>query len=201
MMLNWKRLLILGAVFFSVSMPAQAGISPIGVAIVHKVEFPPPDFSVYGVRASALWGVHRQVYGLDVGGIGNITDQDFGGIGVSGGFNYNKGTTSILFAQVAGVANLSTAKLRVWGVQVAGIINSARADARVVGVQAAAVNFVPSGTVGFLQAGLYNKAHTIYGFQIGVINFVENLHGIQIGLLNFNRTGLFAIAPILNIGF
>jgi hypothetical protein len=199
-MLNWKRLLILGGVFFSVTT-AQAAVSPLGVSIIHKIEFPPYDFSVTGVRVSALWGIHRQVYGFDFGGIGNITEQDFGGLAVSGGFNSNLGTTNILLLQAAGVANYSTAKLHVLGVQVAGVMNYVQGEANVVGIQVAAINQTPHETVGFLQAGAYNHAHAVYGFQIGVVNVTDELHGLQIGLINFNHTGLFAVCPILNVGF
>lgn len=199
-MLNWKRLLVAGVVFFSVSA-AHAGISPIGLGLVHKIEFPPPDFSVTGVRVSALWGIHRQVYGFDFGGIGNITEQDFSGIAVSGGFNSNLGTTHILLAQVAGVANYATAKVSVLGVQIAGIVNYSTGESNVIGIQAAAVNYTPHETIGFLQVGAFNQAHKVYGFQIGVINVVNELRGLQIGLLNFNHKGLFAVAPIINFGF
>jgi hypothetical protein len=199
-MLNWKRLLILGGVFFSVS--AQAGVSPLGLGLIHKIEFPPEDFTVAGVRVSALWGIHRQMYGFDFGGIGNITEQDFGGLAISGGFNSNLGATHILLLQLAGVANYSTAKFNVLGLQVAGGVNSVQGEANVVGIQVAGLaNLTPHETVGPLQVGLYNQTHAVYGFQIGLINVVDELHGFQIGLLNFNHTGVFAIAPILNVGF
>jgi hypothetical protein len=200
-MTNWKRLLVSGVVFFSVCS-AQAGVTPLGIAIVHKIEFPPEDFTVTGARVSALWGIHRQVYGFDFGGIGNITEQDFSGLAVSGGFNSNLGDTHVLLLQAAGVANYATAKVSVLGVQVAGIMNYSTGESNVMGVQIAGIaNYTPHETVGFLQVGAYNQAHAVYGFQVGVINVCDELHGLQIGLLNFNHKGPFSVAPILNASF
>jgi hypothetical protein len=69
------------------------------------------------------------------------------------------------------------------------------------GLQVALANYGPHMNVYGMQVAAYNKANEVYGFQIGVINVAETLHGVQIGLLNFNKRGLFAVAPLLNIGF
>ena len=65
----------------------------------------------------------------------------------------------------------------------------------------AAANITPHTKIYGVQAGLYNRSLEVYGFQIGLINSVESLHGLQIGLVNFNSKGIFAVAPILNVGF
>ncbi|HUP56671.1 MAG TPA: hypothetical protein VM598_04405 [Bdellovibrionota bacterium] len=184
------------------SIPAQAALSPIGLAILAPVQFPPRDFDITGARVSALWGRHRQVYGLDVGGIGNFTDQDQVGVSVAGGFNSNGGPTTIIFLQAAGVTNVSSGKYKVFGIQVAGLVNYQKAESVIAGFQIAAIaNYSPFAKVAGAQVGIYNRANTVSGFQIGVVNVTEHLHGIQIGLLNFNRHGIFGVAPILNVGF
>jgi hypothetical protein len=191
--------LTLFAVIFS--NQAFAAVSPVSVSIAPPIQFPPGDFNVAGVRASVLWGKHRSVYGIDVGLLGNITEQTFTGIAVAGGFNKTGGNTTITGFQVAGGANVNTSKTTIVGLQLALGMNYNTAAATVSGLQLAAVNISPFTDIYGIQAGLYNKAKDVYGLQIGIVNVADNLHGIQIGLVNFNAKGPFAISPILNIGF
>ena len=188
---------------FGGAMPsAQAAVSPLGVSIIPPLEFPPQDFTVAGARLSVLWGKQNKVYGLDFGVVGNVTIQNFTGIGVSGIFNLNEGMTNVVALQFAGVTNINVNKANIVGLQVAGAVNSNQAESTIVGIELAALaNYSPYTKVYGAQIGMYNRAREVTGFQIGLINSVESLHGLQIGLVNFNHTGLFAVAPILNIGF
>lgn len=181
---------------------ASAAVSPVSVSIVPPIQFPPGDFNVTGVRASALWGKHRSVYGIDVGLLGNFTEQTFTGVAVAGGFNKTGGNTTITGFQIAGGANINTNKTTVVGVQAALGMNYNTAAATVSGLQLALLaNISPFTDIYGFQVGLYNKAKEVYGVQLGLVNVADNLHGIQIGLVNFNAKGPFAISPILNVGF
>lgn len=181
---------------------SAAAVSPLSIAIVPPVQFPSDEYSITGLRLSVLYGRHRDVYGFDLGAIGNITDQTFTGIGLSGLFNITHGTTTILFLQGAGIMNMTTQKTDVYGLQIAGGLNMNSAQSKVVGLQAALLaNLSPATTIYGAQIGLYNKAQEVYGFQIGLVNSTKNLHGLQIGLVNFNETGIFGVSPVLNVGF
>ena len=180
---------------------AQAAMSPLSVSLVPPLQFPPDDFSVTGARISVLWGRHRSVYGLDVGGVGNITDQNFVGIGVAGGFNATHGTTTILGLQLAGGANINTQKTQVFGVQAALGFNYNEAASSVTGLQIAIANISKHTNIYGVQAGIYNTAQTVYGFQIGLVNVASSLYGVQIGLLNFHHKGIFSVSPLINVGF
>jgi hypothetical protein len=181
---------------------AAAAVSPLAVAILPPVQFPSDEFSVTGLRLSALWGHHRDLYGFDLGVLGNITDQTFTGVGLSGLANITHGMTTIIALQAAGLANVNTQKTDVYGVQAAGGINWNSAQSKVVGLQLAILsNLSPNTTVYGAQIGLYNRAQDVYGLQIGLVNFTKSLHGIQIGLVNFNETGIFGVSPILNVGW
>lgn len=182
------------------SFQSHAFYSPLSLSVLPPVQFPPDDFSITGARVSVFYGRHRDVYGLDVGGIGNITDQSFTGLALAGGFNWTKGVTHILGLQLAGGANVNTGKTHVFGLQ-AALLNVMTAESSVTGFEIALANLAAHTTVNGLQVGLYNRALVVNGFQIGVINVTETLRGIQIGLLNFHRKGLFTVSPILNIGF
>jgi len=199
MSIFYRLLLVLG--FVCSSAWAQAFVSPVGLSLFPPLQFPPADFSIVGVRGSLIWGHHRDVYGLDFAAIGNRTDQDFIGLGVSGIFNWTEGNAKIFFLQGAGLVNVNSKKARIYGVQLAGAANYNSGDSATIGLQLALANLSDHGRVYGFQIGAYNRAHTVYGFQIGLINDATNLHGIQIGLLNFNRKGTVAVSPILNIGF
>ena len=90
---------------------ASAAFTTLAVSVVPPVQFPPSDFDITGLRVSAIYGHHRDVYGIDIGALGNITDQDFVGLALSGGFNITHGTTTILGAQMAGLFNYNSQKV------------------------------------------------------------------------------------------
>ncbi|MGE0525522.1 MAG: hypothetical protein AB7G93_06195 [Bdellovibrionales bacterium] len=181
--------------------PAHAALSPLSVGIVPPVQFPPSDFSVTGARVSLVYGKHRDLYGLDLGVIGNITQQSFVGLGVSGLYNITRGSTTILGLQLAGAANINSNKTHVYGAQIALGVNSNTAASSLTGIQFALANLSTHTDIYGVQVGVYNRAQSVYGFQIGLVNVAKSLHGIQIGLVNFHQTGLFAVSPVINIGF
>lgn len=194
-----NAILFVSAFLFFTS--ANAAVSPLSVSILPPVQFPSEEFTVTGLRMSVLWGQHRDIYGLDFGLIGNITNQTFTGIGVSGLFNATHGYTTILGLQAAGGANINKNKTSVYGVQVAAGLNWNTAESDIVGLQLALANLSDHSQIYGAQVGLYNKAEEVYGFQIGIVNVASSLHGIQIGLLNFHHKGLFVVSPLINVGF
>lgn len=183
-----------------VAPEAHGFYSPVSVSIIPPVQFPPSDFSVTGARVSIIYGRHRDIYGLDIGLLGNITEQEFVGIAVAGGFNMTHGNTTALL-QIAGLANVNTNRADIYGAQIAALLNRNDGASTMTGVQLALVNYVPHTVVRGFQIGLYNKSQTVYGFQIGLVNVADDLHGLQIGLANFHNKGLFVVSPILNFGF
>ncbi len=183
-------------------LKAMAIVSPLSVGLVPPLQFPTQEFTIAGSRISVLWGKHRDIYGLDVGGIGNITEGNFVGAAVSGIFNLTNGKTTILGLQAAGIANVNTKEIKVIGLQVALGLNQNDSASTIIGLQVAAIaNLSAFSNVYGAQIGLYNHALEVYGLQIGLVNSAKNLHGMQIGLLNFNDGGVFKVSPILNIGF
>lgn len=192
---------LLGLVLLLSAVSAEAAVTPLSFGIAPPVQFPPSDFTITGVRLSGLWGRHRDLYGIDIGGLGNITEQSFVGLGASGVFNYTKGNTTILGIQLAGLTNINTNKTDVYGLQLALGLNNNTAASSVKGLQFAAVNLSSFSDIYGVQAGIYNSAKEVYGIQIGLVNVTDNLHGIQIGLINFHRKGLVGVSPFLNIGF
>lgn len=186
---------------FLMTSPALAALSPVSINIVNPVQFPPSDYDVTGLRLSVLWGSHRDVAGLDLGLVGNITTQKFNGAAFSGLFNYTQNNVNAYGFQIAGLTNFNLQKTNVYGVQLAAGANYNKAESSVVGFQLAALNLTSHTNVYGVQAGIYNRAKKVVGLQVGLVNAADNLHGLQIGLLNFHYTGLFYVSPILNFGF
>ena len=179
---------------------AHGAASPLSVAIVPGIQFPTEEYSITGARVSLLFGKHRDVYGLDLGVLGNVTEQSFTGIALSGLFNLTKGTTNIIGLQLAAIANVNTNKARIFGLQLAAL-NIQTAESAVYGVELGLGNYCPFTSVHGLQLAVFNSAIDVYGIQLGLINRAKSLHGLQIGLVNINETGVFYVAPILNVGF
>lgn len=177
-------------------------MTPISVAIVPPLQFPPSDYNITGARLSLLWGRHRDVYGIDVGVLGNVTDLTFVGLSVSGLFNITYGSTTIVGLQLAGLTNLNYNKTEVVGIQSSLLVNYNEAASQVSGLQLAlGANLAKFTDINGIQLALYNQAKTVRGFQIGLVNVADSLTGVQIGLLNFHLKGTFFVSPIINVGF
>lgn len=199
LMQNYIKTLIIGCLLLLTSQ-AGAALSPLAFSLVPPLQFPSSEFNVTGARLSVGWGSHRDVYGLDIGLLGNVTNGEFVGIGISGGANINYGYTVITGLQLAGITNYLTEKTQVYGLQLS-MVNYLKAASHIGGLQLGLANLADHTDIYGFQAGIYNSANNVYGIQVGLINRAVSLHGLQIGLLNFNHTGLFSVSPFLNVGF
>lgn len=201
-----KKIFLFTLLFFSfLSLPqkahADSAVTPLSIGLVPPLQFPSDEYTITGLRLSALWGRHRNVYGIDLGLLGNVTDQNFSGLAASGVLNMTGGNVTILGLQLAGLANINSNKAQIYGLQIALGLNQNSAESSLVGLQIAVANISSFTDIYGAQLGIYNTAKDVYGFQFGLINRAVNLHGIQIGLLNFHHKGVVGVSPILNIGF
>src|ERR1700689_1371185 len=96
--------ILMASLTFLFLSQAHGAVSPVGIDIFPPLQFPPEDFTVTGVRVG-LVGEHRNMYGIDLAAIGNITDLSFAGLAVSGIFNNTRGTTDVVGLQLAGITN------------------------------------------------------------------------------------------------
>lgn len=169
------------------------GTSPLALGFAPRFEVPSEEYDVVMLRINFLVGRHRQFHGLDIGGLGNFTVGEMGGIGVAGLFNdVGMAKAAIL---VAGAVNHS-----LWdfsGGQVSGLFSWT--EGMHSGLQVAPVN--KAGRLGGAQIGAVNMAGTGTGLQIGVINVAERLSGFQIGAININRDSTMPFMPVINFAF
>jgi hypothetical protein len=186
------KFLIIAGIISSANF-ANAASSPFGLAIVPGIQYPADDYILAGMRIGVLWGNQAEVYGLDIGGIGNVTQTAFAGTAIS--------STDVWGLQFAGIGNYNLGATTVHGVQASLFMNYNPAEASIHGIAIAPLNLGAATKVYGMQIGIYNRAAEVYGLQIGLVNVANTLHGVQIGFLNFHETGLFQVSPVLNIGF
>ncbi len=135
------------------AMAADSDNSPLELALFPPLQLPGTEFGVKGLRVSIV-GLNREVRGLDLAILGNITNVTFKGTAIAGLFNYNRASSTIIGLQVAGIANINAGQNDVYGVQLAG--------------------FNSAGNVHGLQIGLLNICNQLHGIQIGLFNINKN---------------------------
>jgi hypothetical protein len=146
-------ILLVLALMGSISASAIESNSPIGIGLFPPLQVPNSEFGITGLRVSGV-GINRASIGLDVGLLGNITNQTFKGSAVSLLFNYNKLNADIIGFQIAGLANVNGTGSSLYGIQL-GLFNK--------------VTYAYG-----LQIGLINVAQNLHGIQIGLINFNDS---------------------------
>lgn len=184
-----------------ISLNTHCLVSPIGFSFTSEGEygnFPPKDWSVYGIRFNVFGAENKQVVGLDFGGY-NVTTDLIAGMQM-GLFNHSKKDAYFILGQF-GLMNSNKGKTYALGTQFAVFSNYNKGATEIVGIQFALANVGNETSVYGWQMGVYNKAKKIVGFQMGLINYVDSLYGIQLGLLNFCNSCFIPVSPGINIGF
>ncbi|HEY4743725.1 MAG TPA: hypothetical protein VIH45_03645 [Desulfuromonadaceae bacterium] len=203
------------------ALSAQAAEwTPFQLSLVNPVQLFPEESRVQGVRINLLYGVNREVDGLDYGPVNRTTGTTqgvqtgafpFGGInitgdlygmqvgGVLGGLNIAGGEVhgvqiSGIFAGINRAGNVS-------GVQLSGIIGGINKAENVSGVQIAGtflgVNLAKN-VQGFQLGTIYNQAGAMEGLQLGLVNVCSKMQGVQIGLVNVIKENNIPFFPIVN---
>lgn len=185
--------LVAGAACAAEKNESRRQIYNFATALVPSVQTPAANEDVALMRVSLVCGRHRNVYGLDFGVIGNITDAEMVGCGIAFVFNWSGNSRSAF--QFAGVLNRSDRDFT--GMQTALVVNNVEQD--FVGLQGALANLT-DGLSG-MQFGGFNKIRTGTGFQLGAVNVAEQFTGVQIGVLNLNLDSPVPLAPIFNCYF
>lgn len=132
----------------------QAGFEADGLAfaalgVFPDLELPDANREVRGVRFNLVAGEHVDVYGIDVGVIGNIVRREVAGLQCAAVFNHaGESRSAVQFAAV----NIC--------------------DGSFAGLQAGAFNFAEKAAG--IQIGVVNRANIMRGVQIGLANFIAS---------------------------
>ena len=174
-------------------VPPSVGTTPFALSIGPGVSLPFDDWSVVGLRLNLFAGRHRDVWGIDAGGLGNEVTGHLTGVQGAGIWNHVGQADAAI--QLAGIANLCERDFN--GLQSAGIYNWA--GGTMTGLQVALVN--RAGGFAGLQLGLFNAVDNGGGVQIGLFNTARALAGVQIGLVNVNENSTVPFLPVINMAF
>ena len=162
-------------------------------ALVPSAQMPPADKDIALMRASLICGRHRNVYGLDFGVVGNITDEEMLGCGIA--FIFNRSGNSRSAFQFAGGLNRSDRDFK--GLQMALVVNDV--ERNFIGLQIGLADIADA--LAGMQFGGFNKVRSGTGLQLGAVNVAEQFTGVQIGVLNLNLDSPVPLAPIFNCYF
>lgn len=175
-----RVVLVLGLIVIAVTqtIPAAHAASdekPIQIALWNPVQIFPAATSVKGVRLNLLYGLNKDVRGLDVGVINRTT-------GVFKGLQY--GFVGIVGGEMHGWQAhwINTTAVKMYGLQ-SGIFN------QTIGAEG-------------VQFGWVNVAESMHGLQVGLYNQTQTMDGMQIGILNvISKAKSHPILPIVNWTF
>jgi hypothetical protein len=172
--------LVLLALVFVHAGPLRAadepagGTKPIQIALWNPVQIFPEDTSILGVRLNLLYGLNRNMTGLDIG-IGNHTKGD------EKGLQY-------------GLVGFVEGSFRGWQ------NNAFNYSETFYGFQHGFYNGAHTAT-GF-ELGFVNITQDMHGFQLGIFNMTQTLYGLQIGIINVvQQKEDLPILPIVNWSF
>ena len=198
-----------------------AGVSKnlngVGIGVVNIAE------NLNGINIGGIVARANYIYGVNVGGIATVIDNDvngvaFGGIGTAIDNDVNGvafgGIGTAIDGDVNGVAfggigtsidgDVNGVVISSIGVDIdrktTGIIFTGFGSAckEMTGVQISGI-FNSVDTIKGLQIGTANLAKE--GIQIGIYNHNTGSNGWQFGLLNYNKNGFFKIFPFINFGW
>jgi len=190
-------------VFLVVPQFGWAGdCSPLQLSFTGSYQLVSAEKDVCGLRLNLPVGDNRNIYGLDLGFLGNAVESKGIVLNLLGNFRSfsdsqdGSGTKGIQFG---GLGNIQFAA-DMQGIQLAGLINLNLGDTD--GIQIAGL-FNGGGEVRGIQlAGLFNHASAVRGIQIGLVNVTKELTGLQIGLVNCVwDSPILPILPIINFHF
>lgn len=182
-----------------------AEVTPFQLSVVNPVQLFPEETRVEGIRINLLYGVNKEVNGIDLGPVNRTTGTTKGvqlGAFPFGGVNMTENLEGLQFGGFWGGVNLAGGE--VTGVQVSGLIGGINKAGKLRGVQISGLLIgvnLANDTKGLQLATLYNQAETMHGLQLGLVNVCKRMNGVQIGLVNVIEQGKLPFFPIINANF
>lgn len=168
------------------------GFFPIGIYLLPNIGFPGEHWDVGPVRVNIIAGRNRDIYGLDLGLVGNMVTEEFTGLQSAGVFNRIGHSDGAV--QLAGIFNKCYSGFTGLQVAIANVV-----DGEMDGLQIGLCN--RSSVLDGMQLGVVNIVDSGDGVQIGVINSARELDGLQIGVINVIRDSSMPFLPLLNFAF
>ena len=206
--------------------PKSYGYTVLGVGIATPFSLPWGwDWDVFGIDANLLYSDVNKMYGIEVGGIGNVARLDMYGVQAALAFNYANRNAVGIQAGLVNMCNRTSYGLTVdavgvnrefvgvqadllgsitddslYGLSVAGLTSAVRED--MWGWQIALGATFARRVHGFQTALLFNMTEELRGAQLGLVNYAGACSaGFQVGLVNLILDNQIPFLPIFNCYF
>ena len=200
------------------------GWTPVAIGIATPVQLPwgLNRWDVFGLDVNLFYSDAPKMYGIDVGGLAELTRDTAIGLLVGGlanvafenvygfratlGFNYCEKDVYGVDAGLAGfrdtlrgldVELLGAYQRNVCGMQVTGLANVSSVES--YGCNVAGLANIAKTAYGLQLALLFNYTQELHGAQVSLINYTEDCpSGFQIGLVNIIMQNRLKFLPIVN---
>jgi hypothetical protein len=206
--------------------PKSYGYTVLGVGIATPFSLPWGwDWDVFGIDANLLYSDVNKMYGIEVGGIGNVARLDMYGIQAALAFNYANRNAVGIQAGLVNMCNRTSYGVTVdavgvnrefiglqadilgsitddslYGLSVAGLTSAVRED--MWGWQIALGATFARRVHGFQTALFFNMTEELRGAQLGLVNYAGACSaGFQVGLVNLILDNQIPFLPIFNCYF
>lgn len=189
-----KKLILIVSAMVALAFEGGAATTPVEFSLFAPPLSIPWCDDISGLRFDILSGINRNVSGLDIGTLANLTSQDQAGLQLCGFYNHIGTGKGLL--QIGGLLNRCDEDYK--GVQLASIYNDV--GGKLTGASLAAIN--TAKIANGLQFGIFNTTDTLIGMQFGIVNYAEDAEkGVQVGLVNVMPDAKIPVSVIVNIGF
>jgi hypothetical protein len=217
-----SSILVVVLSFFAISAHA-AEWTPFQLSLFNPVQIFPEETIVQGARINLLYGVNKELDGIDYGIINKITGTTkgaqvgafpLGGInitgnlygaqvgGIFGGVNIASGEVNGL--QLSGIFGGVNSAGNIEGAQIGGFLGGLNMADNVTGLQLSGIYIginIAKDVNGAQIGTIFNKAESIEGLQLGLVNVCNKMKGVQIGLVNVIMEGEVPFFPFVNASF
>ena len=200
------------------------GMTPVAIGIATPVQLPwgINRWDVFGLDINLFYSDAPKMYGIDigglaeltrdtaigllVGGLANVAYDDVYGIRATFGLNYGQKGLWGMDAGLVGVRDnlhgldvefLGSYQREVCGLQISGLANVATVES--YGMNVAGLANLAKTAYGLQLALLFNMTEELHGAQIALVNYTEDCpSGFQIGLVNIILQNKLPVLPIVN---
>lgn len=197
---------ILATLLSCYAFSAQAAEwTPFQLSLVNPVQLFSEETNVQGLRVNLIYGVNKDVKGVDLGVVNRTTGTTQGvqaGAFPYGGVNLTEKLNGVQFGGFFGGINRAGGEVN--GVQISGIIGGINIAGDVHGAQISGTYLginIAKDVQGVQLTTIYNQADAMEGVQVGLINVCTKMRGVQIGLVNVIKESPLQFFPILNASF
>jgi len=217
-----KSIIVVSFSFLACSAYAVEN-TPFQLSLVNPIQIFPEETSVQGLRINLIYGVNKDVNGIDIGPVNRTTGTTKGlqlGAFPFGGVNMTENLAGLQFGGFFGGVNIASGEVtglqisgiyaginnagNLNGVQIAGILGGINRAENLRGIQISGfllgINLAKD-TKGLQITTLYNQAESMHGLQLGLVNVCKQMTGIQIGLVNIIQESKMPFFPIVNASF